>query len=103
MRSFSHPQLPLGFEASELFTFDSFVAGENEVATALARQSSKGEGEKQLYFWGESGLSGGGGHWDPTTGTHQDSAGARVRGGVQSATHTHIHAHTCTRILGLFR
>lgn len=56
MRSFSHPQLPLGFEASELFTFDSFVAGENEVATALARQSSKGEGEKQLYFWGESGL-----------------------------------------------
>jgi len=56
MRSFSHPQLPLGFEASEVFTFDSFVAGENAVAAALAGQSARGEGEKQLYFWGEAGL-----------------------------------------------
>ena len=50
-----HPQLPLGFEPGELFTFDSFVAGNNIVAAGLARQTSLGKGENQLYFWGESG------------------------------------------------
>jgi DnaA family protein len=56
MASFNHPQLPLGFEPGELFTFESFVAGENSVAAGLARQAATGEGEKQLYFWGEQGL-----------------------------------------------
>lgn len=51
-----HPQLPLGFEPGELFTFDSIVAGNNSVAVGLAHQMAMGEGEKQLYFWGESGL-----------------------------------------------
>lgn len=51
-----HPQLPLGFEPGELFTFESFVAGENSVAAGLARQTSVGTGESQLYFWGEAGL-----------------------------------------------
>jgi DnaA family protein len=51
-----HPQLPLGFEPGELFTFDSLVAGNNSVATGLAQQMSLNKGEKQLYFWGDSGL-----------------------------------------------
>ena len=55
MSTLIHPQLPLGFEAGELFTFESFVAASNSVATGLARQTALGEGEKQLYFWGEPG------------------------------------------------
>ncbi len=51
-----HPQLPLGFEPSELFTFDSFVAASNAVAVGLAQQTAQGKGESQLYFWGDSGL-----------------------------------------------
>ena len=55
MVSLVHPQLPLGFEPGELFTFDSFVAGDNTVAAGLARQAATGAGEKQMYFWGNSG------------------------------------------------
>jgi len=51
-----HPQLPLGFEPGELFTFESYVAGNNAVTAGLARQTAIGEGEKQLYFWGDTGL-----------------------------------------------
>lgn len=54
--AFIHPQLPLGFEPGELFTFDSFVAGNDSVAVGLAQQMAVGEGETQLYFWGEAGL-----------------------------------------------
>ena len=56
MSTFTHPQLPLGFEPSELFTFESYVAGSNTVAAGLAKQTSTGEGEQQLYFWGDAGL-----------------------------------------------
>ncbi len=56
MSALSHPQLPLGFEPGELFTFDSFVAGSNSVAAGLAQQMAAGAGEAQLYFWGEAGL-----------------------------------------------
>jgi DnaA family protein len=56
MASLSHPQLPLGFEPGELFTFESYVAGNNMVAIGLAQQSALDAGEKQLYFWGDSGL-----------------------------------------------
>ena len=56
MTALIHPQLPLGFEPGELFTFDSFVAGNNMVAAGLAQQTALGKGESQLYFWGESGL-----------------------------------------------
>ncbi len=55
MSALIHPQLPLGFEPGELFTFDSFVAGNNIVAAGLAQQTALGNGENQLYFWGESG------------------------------------------------
>lgn len=56
MSTLIHPQLPLGFEPGELYTFDSLVSGDNAVAVALAQQTALGAGEKQLYFWGESGL-----------------------------------------------
>jgi len=56
MSALIHPQLPLGFEPGELFTFDSFVTGDNIVAAGLAQQTALGKGENQLYFWGESGL-----------------------------------------------
>lgn len=56
MASLIHPQLPLGFEPGELFTFESFVAGKNSVATGLAQQAALAKGEKQLYFWGGAGL-----------------------------------------------
>lgn len=56
METLEHPQLALKFEPDELFTFDSYVAGNNAVAVGLAQQAAQGEGEKQLYFWGGSGL-----------------------------------------------
>lgn len=56
MSTFNHPQLPLGFEPSELYSFDSFVAGDNAVAVALAQKTALDGGEKQMYFWGEAGL-----------------------------------------------
>lgn len=56
MASLIHPQLPLGFEPGELFTFESFVTGKNTVSVGLAQQTALGQGESQLYFWGESGL-----------------------------------------------
>jgi DnaA family protein len=62
MTALIHPQLPLGFEPGELFTFDSFVAGKNAVAVGLARQmaacgySRSAKSEQQLYIWGEPGM-----------------------------------------------
>ncbi len=56
MDTLLHPQLPLGFEPGELFTFESFVSGNNTVAVGLAQQTALGEGEKQLYFWGGTAL-----------------------------------------------
>jgi DnaA family protein len=60
MSTLIHPrlltQLPLALEPGELFTFDSFIAGDNAVAAGLAKQTALGKGENQLYFWGESGL-----------------------------------------------
>lgn len=55
MVSLIHPQLPLGLEPGELYTFDSFVTGNNSVAAGLARQTAAGTGERQLYFWGARG------------------------------------------------
>jgi len=56
MVSLVHTQLPLGFEPGELFTFESFVAGKNDVTAGLAQQAAAGDGEQQMYFWGDSGL-----------------------------------------------
>ena len=60
METLIHPQLPLGFEPGELFTFDSLVAGTNSVAVGIAQRTALelrlDSSEKQLYFWGEAGL-----------------------------------------------
>ncbi len=55
MTALQHPQLPLGFEPGELFTFDSYVTGSNKVAAGLAQYAALNNGEKQLYFWGSAG------------------------------------------------
>jgi DnaA family protein len=56
MVTLSHPQLPLGFEPGELYTFESFVAGNNSVAAGLAQHVASGDGEKQIYFWSDAGM-----------------------------------------------
>lgn len=50
-----HPQLPLGFEPGELYTFDSLVKGPNRVLVEMAMQIADGKGETQLFVWGASG------------------------------------------------
>ena len=55
MSQLIHPQLPLGFEPGELFTFESFVDGKNSIVSGLAQQTALAQGENQLYFWGEAG------------------------------------------------
>lgn len=48
-------QLPLGFEPRDVFTFDSFVVGENTIPVGLVKQCALGEGEKQIYIWSAAG------------------------------------------------
>ena len=48
-------QLPLGFEPRDVFTFESFVVGENKVPVGLVQQCALGEGEKQIYIWSAAG------------------------------------------------
>lgn len=55
MSQLIHPQLPLGFEPGELYTFESFVDGKNSIVSGLAQQTALAKGETQLYFWGETG------------------------------------------------
>ncbi len=51
MQSSVFRQLPLSFTPREVFSFDSYVAGENHLAVAMVRQLAAGTGEKQLYLW----------------------------------------------------
>lgn len=44
-------QLPLRFEPREVFSFGSYVAGENALALAMVEQLAAADGEKQLYLW----------------------------------------------------
>jgi DnaA family protein len=46
-------QLPLSFEPREVFSFSSYISGDNEIAVATLRQCAiSGTGaEKQLYLW----------------------------------------------------
>ena len=55
MPAMIHPQLPLGFVPGELYTFDSLVTAGNPVLVETARQLAQGDGERQLFLWGESG------------------------------------------------
>jgi DnaA family protein len=48
-------QLPLKFEARDVFTFDTLVAGANAVAAGIIQQCALGEGEKQVFIWSPHG------------------------------------------------
>ncbi len=48
-------QLPLSFEPRERYTFDAFVAGPNQLAVDLVRQTADGGGETQILVWGDNG------------------------------------------------
>lgn len=54
-KPFSHPQIPLGFQPGELYSFDSLVSGQNNVLIDSARQLVSNKGEKQLFVWGQQG------------------------------------------------
>ena len=47
----SFRQLPLYFGVRDVFSFDTLVAGSNEVAVGIVQQCALGEGEKQVYIW----------------------------------------------------
>ena len=47
----SFKQLPLHFGVRDVFSFDTLVAGSNEVAVGIVQQCALGEGEKQVYIW----------------------------------------------------
>ena len=51
----SFRQLPLHFDVREVFSFDTLVAGDNEIAIGIVRQCALGEGEKQVYIWSAHG------------------------------------------------
>lgn len=59
MTALIHPQLPLGFEPGELFTFESYIDGTNNIACGLVKQTVLAQGdaqsERQIYVWGDSG------------------------------------------------
>ena len=48
-------QLPLKCEFLDVFTFDTLVAGSNDVAAGIVQQCAFGEGEKQVYVWSPRG------------------------------------------------
>lgn len=48
-------QLPLKFEVRDIFTFDTLVAGRNDVSVGIVQQCALGEGEKQIYIWSPQG------------------------------------------------
>ncbi len=49
-------QLPLHFEFRANQTFDDFFAGSNQEIITHLQQSSTGNGERQIFLWGQSGL-----------------------------------------------
>lgn len=50
-----HAQLPLQFETRNAYSFETLVAGDNELAVGIARQCATLQGEKQILLWAESG------------------------------------------------
>ncbi len=50
-----YQQLPLTFEPRERFVFNSFIAGQNQLAVDLVMQMASGEGEKQILIWADKG------------------------------------------------
>ncbi len=51
-----HAQLPLVFETRNASSFETLVAGDNELAVGIARQCAQLQGEKQVLLWAESGF-----------------------------------------------
>ena len=51
----SYQQLPLTFEPRERYTFNAFVAGQDQLAVDLIRQMASGEGETQILVWADQG------------------------------------------------
>lgn len=54
-------QLPLHFGVRDVFSFDTLVAGSNEVAVGIVQKCALGEGEKQVYIWSSQTDNKGGG------------------------------------------
>lgn len=50
-----HEQLALAFEPANASSFETLVAGDNELAVGIARQCAQMQGEKQLLLWSDSG------------------------------------------------
>jgi DnaA family protein len=50
-----YQQLPLTFEPRERYTFNAFIAGQNQLAVDLVRQMAGGEGESQILIWADRG------------------------------------------------
>lgn len=57
----SFKQLPLHFGVRDIFSYDTFVAGPNEIAVGIVKQCALGEGEKQVYIWSSQNENKGGG------------------------------------------
>ena len=47
-------QLTLDLQLKTSFNFDNYVAGDNALCVALLQLASRGEGEQQLFIWGET-------------------------------------------------
>lgn len=48
-------QLTLDLQLKTSFNFDNFIAGDNALSVALLQLAGRGEGEQQLFIWGQTG------------------------------------------------
>ena len=48
-------QLPLSFTPRDVFSFASYVSGDNHLALAMIQQLASAAGEKQIYLWAGKG------------------------------------------------
>ena len=55
MKQQHYQQLPLSFEPRERYTFDAFIAGQNQLVVDLVRQMASGKGEAQVLLWAHQG------------------------------------------------
>ena len=51
-----HSQIPLNIQLPEAATFDSFVAGENQLVKDVLKKVVENSGELQVYIWSDKGL-----------------------------------------------
>lgn len=50
-----YKQLPLRFEPREVYSFDTFVSGDNALAVGMLQQVAEPSAELQIYLWAEQG------------------------------------------------